>query len=239
MEGPHRGAFTHPCFIRGNKERINFMSRQIYTSSAPSPVEFESQGTQNHAFHDWQPQQQIVALQPPTFGVSGMFGSQGTDSFSYLHQDTRLGSVTTSSASDYDFSVARAPVLPSAHNPDVRIEVFEPSAICLTESPVMSSSTNNAFPGLSIDTLSDGDPITFAGRQFHFVDYSSHRHEHAAKAAAIHDSHPKDDSNAKTRALDAFANDAPLIVSDVLLEPLTPTDFDYIFDASTDNATGL
>jgi hypothetical protein len=24
-----------------------------------------------------------------------------------------------------------------------------------------------------------------------------------------------------------------------LLEPLTPTDFDYIFDASTDNATGL
>ena len=202
------------------------MSRHVYSSSqAPSPIDFGSQGAYNHAYQRLQPPQPVMALHGG-FDSNHMFSNSAASSAVYPPQPAPL---TSSSAADYGYTVARAPVPRSSHNLDERLPMFDPSAICLTESPVMSSSSNKTFPGLSVDSLTDGDPILFAGRQFHFVDYgTSLNRKPAAKATG--DSPSKKDPSVISKPLDAFANDAPLIVSDVLLEPFSSDDdFESLF----------
>ncbi len=38
LEGPHCGAFAHPCFIRGNKELINYMNRHASLAESLSLI---------------------------------------------------------------------------------------------------------------------------------------------------------------------------------------------------------
>ncbi|KAL3906610.1 MAG: hypothetical protein SGILL_009200 [Bacillariaceae sp.] len=177
-------------------------------------------------------------VEPPSSVASGSIFDNAvatSTSFSYMPEQTSsstLPASTSTRTEDYDYTVAQPPAS-SSFNLDERISTLDPSAICLTESPVLSSSSNKKFHGLTIDDFSDGDPISFAGRQFHFVDYSS---PYRKRPAAENGNVPlKGDGGgtatkiAKGTNRNIFANETPLIVSDALLEPLSSNDFDSIF----------
>lgn len=252
MEGPHRGAFMHPCFIRGNKQRIAFMSRHVHVATAsptvPSPTDFPSPGPRK-TYEEWkaleeqyQHQQQGMGMVHPWFQ---QYQSVDINSSSNSYDNVPLSSLDPQmSTTDFSYNVTPLPQLLPERS-DERIQ-FEPSAICLTESPVLSS--DNKFQGFSIEHLNDGDPISFAGRQFHFVDYHSpHKKKtegpeqkpmfgkpHSVRSRR--DGYPSyREEHVGMNAIDAFADDAPMIVSDALLEPLTSEIIETIFGLSNDN----
>ncbi|KAG7349271.1 HSF-type DNA-binding protein [Nitzschia inconspicua] len=251
MEGPYRGAFMHPCFIRGNKQLLTYMSRHVYAATAspttPSHTNFTSSDP-GRSFEEWQSQQQQQNHQPPLAmqGIMHPFLQHHLHHPQSVARGTSCDNVLLSSldpqlsSMEYSYDVA-----PQSHSSiDERIK-FEPSAICLTESPVQSST--NKFKGFSIDHLNDGDPISFAGRRFHYVDYSSPQKKSAEEQVAKAQGKPfavgqRNSSSPSHReehvglnVMDAFANDAPMIVSDALLEPITSEIIDSIFATMTDN----
>jgi HSF-type DNA-binding len=260
MEGPHRGAFVHPCFIRGNKQLITYMSRHVHAAAAsptaPSPTDFPSP-VPGRSYEDWQSHPlQHPQLHPP-------HGAPMINHFLQQRRyppslDTNATSNTTAydnvllssldpqmSSMDFSYNIAPLPTT-IADRADERIQ-FEPSAIFLTESPVLSSSTK--FQGFSMDHhFTDGDPISFAGRRFHYVDYNSPQNKKAIplspplnkksasasqRGTSSNPSHREE--HVGMHALDAFADDAPMIVADELLEPLSAEVIDTIFSMTDDD----
>jgi hypothetical protein len=227
MEGPHRGAFVHPCFIRGSKQLITYMSRHAYAAAASSPtppslVDFPGPCL------GWQQRQQQHLQQPsfPLVDVNANSASHSYDNVSLTLLDVHPCSM--------DITYNLAPMhQPTSERSDERIQC-EPRAICLTESPILSSTEK--LQGFCMDHLNDGDPILFAGRKFHFVKYCSAQQRLPAKEMELPSAVPSHGDMSSHREehldriqLDAFADDAPMVVSDVLLEPLSSEVFDTIF----------
>jgi hypothetical protein len=245
MEGPYRGAFMHPCFIRGNKELITYMSRHVYATVASSPTASSPvdchDPTPERPIADWR--QQLQQQAPPMPGTFQPCFQQPyllpADVIPTSIDNINLASQDLHQCSN-DFNYNLAPLCqPIPGRSDERIQ-FEPSAICLTESPVLSSA--NKLKGYFMDQLSDGDPISFAGRQFYYVDHSRPQQKpptaaaQKPNAASIRMGSPSlREDHLNMNLLDAFADDAPLIVSDVLLEPLSSEEIDSIFTVTDDD----
>lgn len=151
MEGPHRGAFMHPCFIRGNKQLINYMSRSAYASepslavaeTPASPVDF-SLSSMAQSYEDYILRNKfqhhsgnyvpVPLPQHPTL-LPAILPSHGASSKT---QGTLYNSVAPSSLDPHLGSRNQGKTLHTLKQDwaDERLR-FEPSAITLTESPVV------------------------------------------------------------------------------------------------------
>jgi len=280
-EGPNRGAFMHPCFVRGNKQLMSYMSRHsapLHSTStephtpagerqrqtetlgvpaiASSSADFHSRSS-NYAStsasldrqHDG-PLAPIAASHdhhsrrhyhhrhqlPPVMEYSHHWQpALGQLNYNYAQPVPPPIDSNYARVQPYNYTQEPLREMPldetqSAH----KIETFEPSAIRLTESPIMAS-PENKLPGISTDGLNDGDPITFAGRQFHFLDYSSSPNKkprarlESSSSSSSSLTAKEEEKEKGSDTADAFADDTPLIVSDSLMEPMRPDIFDSIF----------
>ncbi len=220
-EGPHRGAFAHPCFIRGNKELINYMNRHAPLSESPPLIENDISRRSARSNEELQPHELPMLTSStflPTKSDNDLCGNIPSSS---LHHQLPV--------MDYDHTVAaQPPVSYHGDNLDERIQLFETSAIYLTESPVLSNSANKKYPKISIENLNDGDSIVFAGRKFCFLDYNSTLKEEHVVFSSDSCNPLHQECNVKLMD-DIFVDASPMIVSDSLLEPLTSEMIDSIF----------
>jgi hypothetical protein len=199
LEGPDRGAFMHPCFIRSNKPLCSYMSRHVF-APPPAPINLED----HSRYEEWR--LESLKLDEPL-------------AFAGLNLPSAI-------------KIASDPKMNDKIDCFKDFEILEPSFIRLTESPVISSSLET-LPRISIAGLSDGDPLSFSGRQFHFLDDgSSHRSDKKLSSIPSSKERQEISDNRAVFELDTFWYDAPMIVSDALLEPIDPEIFDSLFSLS-------
>jgi hypothetical protein len=196
LEGPDRGAFMHPCFIRSNKQLCSYMSRHVF-APPPAPIDLED----HSRYEEWR----LESLK--------------------LDEPLALSRIDLSSIKIHDdFKVD------DTYND---FEILEPNFIRLSESPIMSSSVEK-LPGMSIAGLSDGDPLSFSGRQFYFLDdYDSRRSEKKVAYVPSSKEYQAIPETAAFFQLDTFLHDVRMVVAESLLEPIDPDIFDSLFSLST------
>jgi hypothetical protein len=270
LEGPDRGAFMHPYFIRGNRQMCSSMSRYMLPQSSNDSLDqsmmSEASLSQRQAAVRMEGEQRSSMIGEHVGTAIGAAGHtenvlipafnghmQMNETTAIAFNSGRIvGNLSMSAVDDYQQQTepslrtlpwnqtinytARDPVnvsMPRMSNlyrqsldhrdtRDEKIDIFEAGAIRLTESPIIADSENK-LPGISISDFDDGDPVFFAGRRFHFL---------GNKGKNFFDKEPHPKSSYLWNLVDPFADDAPIIASDALLEPIDQETVDSIFSST-------
>jgi HSF-type DNA-binding len=209
LEGPDRGAFTHPCFVRGNKQLCSYMSRHLFANPS-APADTDDRSSDDECRIESPRLRQTLAT---AFDRRSMDSAPAsTDAFT--HDNVR----------------------------SQKLDMFEASSFRLTESPITSASLET-LPGISIAGLRDGDPISFGGRRFHFLDSCDSnwisRSDKNRSAVTSFKGYQEMSKNTVSFQLNAFGLDQPMIVSDELLDPIDPETMDSLFSLSPMTASSL
>ena len=217
LEGHDRGVFIHPFFVRDDKKMLSHMSR--HTVAPPPPPN----DVLDNPFRCEEWRIHSLRLQEPlTFGnrhdvaVMDRTPIHPQMMMSPVHCRRIESMWPSSSMYHYDMR-------------DHKIQFYEPSSIILTESPILSSAENK-LPGINLLDLKNGDLLTFTGRQFYFIDC---QHEELEKKSMSDQRSSASSSISSQRSksmMQPFVNDAPMIVADALLEPISPRTIETIFD---------
>jgi len=171
LDGPHRGGWKHPYFIRAKRSLCRYMSRHLM--KIPNKAFVVEHQTMNH-----QSQQHQHQHQHQTFGCASQQPQQSQQSQQPNHK--LLGSCGFN-APAYPFSTVAS--LSSSSMSKLPYEnIFESAetndlldaATLISQSPFEPTPIENmkpfSFGRNNILSHQDGDLMSFGGRNFHYVD---------------------------------------------------------------------
>lgn len=211
MEGPDRGAFVHPCFIRSNKQLCSYMSRHVFTPP-PAPVDLED----HSRYEEWR--LESLKLDEP-LALSG------------LNLSTTLkfesDSTTETMKCFTGFEVLEPNFIRLTESP-----IRSSSLDKLPGMSIAGLSDGDAlfFSGRQFHFLDD-----YGSRPMEkHISSGSIKACNAENATVFQpdtECHAIPE-NAAVSPLDTFPYNAPMIVPDSLLEPIDPEMFDSLFSLS-------
>lgn len=141
LDGPNRGAFHHPYFVRGNKSLCSYMSRHLFPpSDLTKDIDSKISGiidSEDHSFF--------------TISNSSHTEMENESQLSHINALSWIDSLKNMSCSSLDTETKKKAMLKR------------------TDSIITSSHRGSDSPE-TIGSFQDGDLLSFAGRNFFFLD---------------------------------------------------------------------